>query len=82
MPGQFFQCNPEDEVTTRRGTDTPVAWSGKSRRFQIQLDKCPVNLRTTGEAKGFPFLNTRGGLSLLLQLCRDPAIEVSNGEEP
>ena len=26
----FFECNPEDEVTTQRGTDTPVAASGKA----------------------------------------------------
>ena len=24
MPGHLFQCNPVDEVATRRGTDTPV----------------------------------------------------------
>ena len=24
MPGHLFECNPVDEVTTRRGTDTPV----------------------------------------------------------
>ena len=38
MTRHVFQCNPEDEVTTRRGTDTSVASFGKSRRFQIQLD--------------------------------------------
>ena len=27
MPGHLFEYNPEDEVTTRRGTDTPVALS-------------------------------------------------------
>ena len=30
-----------DEVTTRRVTDTPAASSGRSCRFQIQLDKWP-----------------------------------------
>ena len=70
MPGHLFQCNPEDEVTTRRGTDTPVASSGKTRRFQIQLDKCPVNPRTTGEASGVPFLNTRRGLTPVSTLQR------------
>ena len=34
---------PEDEVKTRRGTDTLVASSGKSCRFQIQLDRWPDN---------------------------------------
>ena len=39
MPGHLFKCNPEDEVTTQRGTDTPaVASSSRSRRFQVQLD--------------------------------------------
>ena len=42
MPRDLFKCNPEDEVTIIRGTDTLVASSGKSRRFQIQLDKWPV----------------------------------------
>ena len=42
MPGHLFECNPEDEVTTGRGTDTSVSLSGKSRRFQIQLVKWPV----------------------------------------
>ena len=41
MPGHLFKCNPEDEVTTRSGTDTPVASSRKSCRFQIQLYKWP-----------------------------------------
>ena len=38
----LFQCNPEDEVTKRMGTDIPVASSGNSQRIQIQLDKWPV----------------------------------------
>ena len=42
MPGHLFECNREDEVTTGSGTDTPVASSGKSLRFQIQLDKWSV----------------------------------------
>ena len=42
MPGHHFKCNPKDEVTTRRSTDTPVALSGNSCRFQIHLDKWPV----------------------------------------
>ena len=41
MPRHLFECNPKDEVRTRKGTDSPVASSGKSRRFQIQLDKWP-----------------------------------------
>ena len=41
MPGHLFECNPEDEVTTSRGTVIPGASSGKSCRFQIQLDKWP-----------------------------------------
>ena len=39
MPGHLFECNTEDEVTTRRGPDILFASSGKSLRFQIQLDK-------------------------------------------
>ena len=39
MPGHLLECNPEDEVITRRGTDIAVASSGKSHRFEIQLDK-------------------------------------------
>ena len=39
MPRHLFECNHEDEITTLRGNDTLVAASGKSRRFQIQLDK-------------------------------------------
>ena len=70
MLGPFFQCNTEDEVTTRRGTDTPVASFGKPPRFQIQLDKCPVTLRTTREASGVPFLNTRRGLTPVSTLQR------------
>ena len=42
MPGHLFECNPEDEVTTRRDTDNPVASYGNIRRFQKQLDKWPV----------------------------------------
>ena len=42
MPGQLFEPNPEDKVTTRRGTALPVASAGKSHRNQIQLDKWPV----------------------------------------
>ena len=42
MPEHLFECKPVDEVTTRRGTDTPVASSGKTHRFQIQVDKWPV----------------------------------------
>ena len=42
MPRHLFECNPVDEVKTRRGTDTPVASSRKTHRFQIQLDKWPV----------------------------------------
>ena len=42
MPGHLFECNPEDEVTTQRGIDTPVASYGKICRSQIQLNKWPV----------------------------------------
>ena len=28
MPGQLFECNLEDKVTTRSGTDTPDTSSG------------------------------------------------------
>ena len=41
MPGHLFESNLKDEVKTRRGTDTPLASSRKSHRFQIQLDKWP-----------------------------------------
>ena len=34
MAWYLFECNREDEVTTRRGIDTLVASSGKSHRFQ------------------------------------------------
>ena len=81
MPGHLFECNPVDEVTTPRGIDTPVASSGKTLRFQIQLDKWPITPRTTREASRVPFLNTRRCLTILFQLYRNPAIEVRNGEE-
>ena len=42
MPGHLFECNPVDELTTRRGTNTPAASSGKTRRFPIQLNKWVV----------------------------------------
>ena len=42
MPRHLFECNPVDEVTTQRGTDTPVSLSRNSHRFQIQLNKLPV----------------------------------------
>ena len=72
MSGHLLECNPEDEVTTRRGTDTSVASSGKSHSFQIQLYKWPDTPWTTREASGVPFLNTRWGLTPLFQLRRDP----------
>ena len=54
----------------------------QNRRFHIQLDRWPVIPWTTREASGVPLLHTRRGLTLLSQLCRDPAIRVRNGEEP
>ena len=42
MTRHFFECNPVDEVTTRKDTDTPVVLSRKTRRFQIQHDNCAV----------------------------------------
>ena len=82
MPGHLFECNPEDEVATLRGTDTQVASSGKSCGCQIQLNKWPETPRPTREASGVPCLNTIRGLNPLFQLHRDPEIYVRNAEEP
>ena len=41
IPARLFQWNTEDEVTTRRSTDTLGASSRKSLWFQGQLDKEP-----------------------------------------
>ena len=86
-----LECNPEDEVTTRSGTDTPVASSGKSRRFQIQLDKWPFTPCTTREVSGVPFLNTTRGLTLLSnsaetlryksEMERNPEVPTSTRDE-
>ena len=64
------------------GALTPLCIVPQNRRFHIQLDRWPVIPWTTREASGVPLLHTRRGLTLLSQLCRDPAIRVRNGEEP
>ena len=81
MQGHLFESKPVDEVTTRRGTDTPMHRPDKTAGFHIQLDKWPVTPRTTQEASGDTFLHTNRGLTLLSQLCSDPAIGVRNGKE-
>ena len=72
MPGHLFECNPEDEVTTRRGTDTPVASSRKSRGFQI----------TTQQVARHPMNNLRGKRSSIPQHKTRPDSPVPTLQRP
>ena len=77
-----FECNPEYQVTTRRTTDTTLASSIKSRRFQIQLDKRPDTSLTTQEESRVQCLKTRRVLPPLFKLYRNLEMDVRNGEDP
>ena len=68
-------------LTTRRGTAPPHALSGKTRTFHTQLNRGlrPLN-NSRGKRSSIP--QTSRGLTLLSQICRDPAIGVRKGENP
>ena len=81
MPEHLFECKPVDEVTTRRATDTPLHHPEKLEGSKYSLTSGLSPREQRERQSGFPFLNTRRGLILLFQLCRDPVIEVRNGEK-
>src|SRR5574340_215884 len=71
----FFNDTATTEIYTLSLHDALPIWE-KTPRFQIPLDKWPVSPGTPREASGVPCLNPRRGLTLLSQVCRDPAIGV------
>ena len=73
-------CNPVGEGTTRRGTVTIVHFRKHPQvpHTAEQGAWDPLNT-STGKRSSLP--QTRRFLTLLSQLCRDPAVGVRNGEE-
>ena len=80
MPGQLFEGNPVGEGTKRRGTDTPMHLLETPAGSTHSLSRA---LRPLNDSRGkqSSVTQTRRGLTLLSQLCRDPAVGVRNGEE-
>ena len=68
------------EGTTRRGTATPVH---RPQRPAGSTHSTMRGLRPPSNSRGHrgSLPQTRRGLTLLSQLCRDPAVGVRNGEE-
>ena len=80
-PGPLFEGNPVGEGTTRRGTDTPVHHPERpagSTHSSTRGLKTPDNLR--GKRGSLP--QTRRGMTLLSQLCRDPAVGAETERKP
>ena len=79
-PGPLFEVNPVGEGTTRRGTATPVH---RPQRPAGSTHSSTRGLRHPEllEMQAGSLPQTRRGLTLLSQLCRDPAVGVRNGEE-
>ena len=80
-PGPHFEGNPVGEGTTRRGTDTPVHHpqipAGSTHSSTRGL-KTPDNSR--GKRGSLP--QTRRGMTLLSQLCRDPVVGAETERKP
>ena len=81
MPGHLFECNPVYKVATQRGTDTPVHRL-ENPESSVYCSTSVLSPLEQLERKWSSIPDTRGGLPLLSQLCREPAIRVTNGEEP
>ena len=79
LHGHLFEGNPVGEDTTRRGTDTPVHRPetpvGSTHSSKRGL-RPPEQLR--GKRSSLP--QTRRGLTLRSQLCRDPEVGGSESE--
>ena len=71
MPGHLFEGNPVDEVTTQRGTDTPVHRPEKTACFKYNL--------TSGLS---PPNNSRGKLSSIPQHRTRPDSPVPTLQRP
>ena len=69
------------ELGQTKGHWHPHASSGNTRRFHTQLVKGPETPLNDSRGKQSSVTQTRRGLTLLSQLCRDPAVGVRNGEE-
>ena len=65
MPGHLLECNPVDEVATRRGTDTPV-----------HRPKKPEVLNTARQVACHPLNNSSGKRSSMPQHKTRPASPV------
>ena len=80
-PGPLFEGNPVGEGTTRRGTDTPVHHPERpagSTHSSTRGLKTPDNSR--GKRGSLP--QTRRGMTLLSQLCRDPVVGAETERKP
>ena len=80
-PGPLFEGNPVGEGTTRRGTDTPVHHPERpagSTHSSTRGLKTPDNSR--GKQGSLP--QTRRGMTLLSQLCRDLAVGAETERKP
>ena len=64
-----------------KGHCHPRASSAKTRGVHTQLAEGPETLLSNSRGQRGSLPQTRRGLTLLSQLCRDPAVGVRNGEE-
>ena len=80
MPGHLFEGNPVDEGTIRRVGDTPEHCP-ENPNVPYTARQGARNPLNKSRGKRSSILQIRRGLTLLFQLCRDPAIGVRNGEE-
>ena len=81
MPGPLFGRHPVGEGTTPRGTNTPVHRPAKpagSTHNSTRGLRPPEQLERQAELPS----SVRRGLTLLSQLCSDPAVGVRNGRTP
>ena len=80
MPRHLFE-DSVDEGTTRRGTDTPVHRPEKTAGYSYSSTSAchPVN-NSRGKRGSLP--QTRRGMTLQSQLCRDPEVGAEMERKP
>ena len=91
MPGHLFECRPVDEVTTRKGTDTPVhrpekpagskysSTSGLSPREHLE---CQAEFHASTQDEACLFCpNSAGTLRSESEMERNPEVPASTRDE-
>ena len=90
-PGHLFECNPVDEVTTRRGTDTPVHCPEKPTGSKYcstsglspceHLERQAQFLASTQEEASLSCPNSAGTVQSESHMERDPEVPASTRDE-